>query len=78
MRELKEVAKTYNIKLEDIYRFMNTKRQNVDYLYKNNKDRYFQFVNEFVLRYNDIKTNELIKMIDLYKVQKEKLQDQIK
>jgi len=72
--ELKELSRYYNLNNNDIYKFMGVTRQSVDHIKKNNKIKYNQFINDFILRYNNIDTMELIKIIELYKIQSIKIQ----
>jgi hypothetical protein len=69
-KEIKEILK---ISMEDYYKYSNTNKDKIYQLRKKNNQTEIKKNNIFVItEYHNIEPNELIKMIDLYKLQHKK------
>ncbi len=73
--ELKEIANKLNTTVSDLYKKMNTTQQKISYQKKSNTENYNNLITAGIVNHFKISHSELIKVLELYQLQKEKLQD---
>lgn len=70
---VKDVASEFGLSAKEFYEYMNSASDKINYMKKNNPKDYELKLLGAICKANDISINELIKMVELYKVQREKV-----
>ncbi len=70
---LKEIAKELNTTVSELYKKMNTNQQKLSYQKKTNQENYKNMITAGIINHYNISHNELIQILKLYQIQKEKL-----
>lgn len=70
--KFKELKKLLGVDTTQVEEYAGVKYKNINYLYNNSKNKYDELVYSIICKHYKISALELIKILDLYNIQRDK------